>query len=573
MLSLDQVTSLFCLAVAFGVCRTLPAMVKFYAWFKDCGLDLANHRGYGQSACKAYGLFGAPKLSVGATALSGGLFAACLVAVAVLPLSNTACVGLLCASLVFYHLYFSQLYCEAHVGAHVTVMVPPAIIMLALSAGRVDASGEAGVDDAEAALRAQAAAFTAWMCKIVLTASYCSAGISKVYTTLTSRSWIDGNTLQAFIFEASLLTDESTHSSFGVPTPFSASLQRLFMSFPRLLLMPMSIGAVAFETLAPLVLLAPPNAIGLPFAIFGVKFHYGICLLQNIDFVSWWGPMYAFFLLDTPMAALADGSAAAAAAAAAPGVLGSLPAAAAASFELAPLRTALAAAYVLLHLGACVVLRFMPQAEVLPLSCFPMFKNALDLFDPRCRKWHWLTEKPHATGTLKNYCCGPLARPQVVRADEIGKLPFKYALIGHGGAAGAEEKLYTNAELTPELSASLEALKAASRAGRGKGATDAAALPALLDALTQAKAAFAAAPRAEAEAAKPTDAATDGVTDDTSSETDETASNESGTEPSSAPPPSAMMAGVPSVEATPTSAEMLQAKPLRHRAVPSRARA
>ena len=46
------------------------------------------------------------------------------------------------------------------------------------------------------------------MCKIVLTASYCSAGISKVYTTLTQRSWVDGTTLQAFIFEASLLTDD-----------------------------------------------------------------------------------------------------------------------------------------------------------------------------------------------------------------------------------------------------------------------------------------------------------------------------------------------------------------------------
>ena len=36
-------------------------------------------------------------------------------------------------ALVFYHLYFSQLYCEAHVGAHVTVLLPPALILLALS--------------------------------------------------------------------------------------------------------------------------------------------------------------------------------------------------------------------------------------------------------------------------------------------------------------------------------------------------------------------------------------------------------------------------------------------------------
>ena len=144
----------------------------------------------------------------------------------------------------------SQLYCEAHVGAHVTVMLPPALLLLALSAGR-GAEG-ADVTEAEQSLRAQAGAFTAWMCKIVLTASYCSAGISKLWTTITQRSWLDGRTLQAFIFEASLVSDGSTHSSFGVPTPYTAKLQRLFMSFPRLLLAPMSVGAVAFETFAPL---------------------------------------------------------------------------------------------------------------------------------------------------------------------------------------------------------------------------------------------------------------------------------------------------------------------------------
>ena len=37
-----------------------------------------------------------------------------------------------------------------------------------------------------------------------------------------------------------------------------------------------------------LVLLAPPHFASLPFAAVGLSFHYGICLLQNIDFVSWW---------------------------------------------------------------------------------------------------------------------------------------------------------------------------------------------------------------------------------------------------------------------------------------------
>merc|ERR1719440_1014224 len=237
-------------------------------------------------------------------ALSGAVFVASLMAVATLPLTNTSCVALLCCALCCYHLFFSQLYCEAHVGAHVTVMIPPAIIFLALSAGRVDPGED--LDEGALEMRTQAAAYTAWLCKLVLTASYCSAGISKIWTTLTQRSWVDGATLQAFVFEASLLTDDSTHTSFGVPTPCTAKLQRLFMSCPRLLLAPMALGAVAFGTLAPLVLLAPPALVGLPFALFGVKFHYGIALLQNIDFVSWWGPMYAFFLVDSPVPATDD---------------------------------------------------------------------------------------------------------------------------------------------------------------------------------------------------------------------------------------------------------------------------
>ena len=50
-------------------------------------------------------------------------------------------------------------------------------------------------------------------------------------------------------------------------------LQEFFMAFPRLLLAPMSVVSVIFETLAPLILLAPPALVGLPFAVFGVKFQ------------------------------------------------------------------------------------------------------------------------------------------------------------------------------------------------------------------------------------------------------------------------------------------------------------
>ena len=132
-MSIEPVLICFSVLVGLAVARTLPALVRFYADFSTSGLALADHRGYGQSACKAFGLIPAPKLSVRAMAASGVAFLALVVlpATPLCPLELRApALGL---ALVFYHLYFSQLYCEAHVGAHVTVLLPPALILLALS--------------------------------------------------------------------------------------------------------------------------------------------------------------------------------------------------------------------------------------------------------------------------------------------------------------------------------------------------------------------------------------------------------------------------------------------------------
>lgn len=79
--------------------------------------------------------------------------------------------------------------------------------------------------------------------------------------------------------------------------------------------------------------------------------------------------MYMFFLVDVP-----GGDAA--------GILQLFAGAAAASFELAPIRTVLAASYVVVHCIALAAMRWYPSREILPLSAFPMFKNSVDLFDP-----------------------------------------------------------------------------------------------------------------------------------------------------------------------------------------------
>jgi hypothetical protein len=226
------------LAAAFG------DLTAFYAWFKDSGLEMAKYRGYGQAACKMYGIIPSPKLSVFSMRVAGLAFLALLLAAAT-PLTPAAAwrAPMLGAALVPYHLYFSQLYCEAHVGAHVTVLVPPALLLLALSpsldpqlASKADAAS-LSVDASRTS--AACAAFTCWMMKIVLTSAYAGAGVCKISKSLRSlakggNSWWSGSTLQAFIFEAMFLSNPSTHSSFGMPTPFSYMLQRLHVRTLRI---------------------------------------------------------------------------------------------------------------------------------------------------------------------------------------------------------------------------------------------------------------------------------------------------------------------------------------------------
>ena len=484
MSSLEPALLLFSLILGAAVARTMVPLVAFYSRFTQSQLELAKHRGYGQSACKFYGIFPAPKLSVSAMAFCGCAFLFLVVAPAT-PMCPTelraASLGL---ALLFYHLYFSQLYCEAHVGAHVTVLIPPALIFLALSPA-LDANA------ISSPANAQAAAFACWMMKVVITTAYCGAGVCKITHSLRSiarggSSWCTGSTLQSFIFEAMFLSNPSTQTSFGVPTPFSYYLQKMHLLHPRLLLLPASYGAVAFETLAPLLLLAPAHLASLPFAACGLGFHYGIALLQNIDFMSWWSPAYAFLLADPAawsaglLNAPLDDS------------LGFIQSAQA-TYAVAPLRTSLCLCYLAVHVIAVVVLRFFPSVEILPLSSFPMFGTPQNLFDASLRKNLWLTEKAHATGTLKNYAF-PFCRAHTVLASELPALGFKYLLLSHGG--DQLPRLLSNIDMSPRLQAHLDRIIALGSQQADTFATDPNAAASLLQELEMAKAAFNAVPRA-----------------------------------------------------------------------------
>ena len=190
---IDNVVAVFGLILGIAVARTLPQLVSFYSWFSRSGLKIAEHRGYGQTACKMFGFIPAPKLSVVTMAFSGASFLALVLAPIGLPASMRA--PALCLALVAYHLYFSQVYCEAHVGAHVTALIPPALILLALC--------PALDGDLPPIAAAQTAAFTCWLMKIVLTSAYCGAGLCKISKSVASlrrggSSWCTGSTLQAW---------------------------------------------------------------------------------------------------------------------------------------------------------------------------------------------------------------------------------------------------------------------------------------------------------------------------------------------------------------------------------------
>jgi len=433
MIPLREVLCLHNAIFGFSVARTLPALVRFYAWFSSSGLEMAEKRGFGQSASKAWGIIPAPKLSVQATAASGIGLLLCLAApfVPVMPdaFCPLSCVG----ALIFYHLYFSQVYCEAHVGAHVTVLTPPVLILLALApAWQVIVDSNFDTQGATY--------FTYRMLQIILTSAYCGAGVSKIVSSIKKRrSWWDGATMQAIVLEAFYMSGPRGHFTFGLPTPFSHAIQRFCIPYPRLILAPASVLAVVFEAAAPVMLFFASGMPARVFAATGIGFHYGVAVLQNVDFVSWWSAAYAPFIL-------------------APESMPSWISIMQDAFIVAPICTALSCMYVAAHVTAIVVLRFFPHIEMLPFSCFHMFSALVDLFDASSRKWVWITDKPHATGTLKNYAVVPFARPQHVRADEFKKLPFKHVLAGFGGG---DDVLLTNVDMAgaPRLAEAIATLR------------------------------------------------------------------------------------------------------------------
>merc|ERR1711907_453910 len=447
----------FSLLIAFGFARTLPACRRFYQWFSTCGLELSKHRGFGQSACKAYGVVPDPP----ALSLSG--FSACgvaLVGALLLSCTDVAPICCLLAALGLYWLYMAQLYCEAHLGAHVTVLIPPMLLVAALAPGLT-----LNADDVPVA----AQQLPLFVLKAVLLTAYCSTGLSKLWASVRSGVfWGNGSTLQYYCFEALFINRRSSdhnlpHFSFGVPSPYSFHLQQFLFRSPRLCAV-LSVKSLIFETLAPVVLLYP--WLGQYFAVAGVGFHYGIALFQNIDFVSWWGPFYVLFAFEEPH------------------VTGDIALMVSQCWQTHPVATVLLLGYLVLHILA------MPYAvysgrEILPLSSFHMFSEPKNLWDSSKNNSWWLSTKEHATGTLKNYAF-PFCRKQHVTVEEMAMLPFKYLFVG---STQGKQTQFGNVRVHSKLQDLITKMREEWKRGR-RSYLDAARIEHVLGLLEAAKAEF-----------------------------------------------------------------------------------
>jgi hypothetical protein len=423
-----QVT--WCSLIAVSLMVDFPRQLNFYRWFSSSGLEMAGFRGYGQTAGKFFGVLPAPKLSVTCMALSGvGLIASLLLA-CTNALADPR--PFLALALFFYHCYVPQLYCEIHMVAHNTCLIPPALLVLLMSPDLA----EPRVADGDAAVAQQ---WSLVLLRFVITSAYCSAALCKIWAGLARGvSWLSGATMQACIFEAimGINLPRNAHMTFCIPTPFARVVQRWLFSKPTILGL-MSIYGVFIELIAPVVLLVP--ALNAPFALAGLGLHYGIAYCQNIDFLPWWGPYYACFLFG-------DGALAA-------DILG----VGRAYAHAHPWCFGLGATYAAVHIAAMVVHRYFPGLDILPLSSFPMFSTPKNLSDGTFTHWAWLTEKEHQSGTLMNFAFPMHGRKHYVLPSELDSLPFKYLLFGDPRAPGApkdsapELTVYTNVVLTEAL--------------------------------------------------------------------------------------------------------------------------
>ena len=203
---------------------------RFYAWFSTsrsdgpphkslhvltlcalamcCSVQLATKRGLGAHPSKVYGLFTPPTLTLQQLQLTGAAFTACLL-LACTPLAPRVFCFL---AYVLYFFYFPQLYAEATVSGHGSILIPGVLFLLCCSPSL----------DREVQSRSE---WPLQLLRIYLASGYFSSGMCKLLCGARfGKFWGKGTTLQMYIFD----------SMWSRPAPsLVRALQRTVLRHPR----------------------------------------------------------------------------------------------------------------------------------------------------------------------------------------------------------------------------------------------------------------------------------------------------------------------------------------------------
>jgi hypothetical protein len=314
----------YALLLALPLCYHMKDHKRFHQWLRYSSHSLQNKAGFGAGPCKAFGILS----TGGGTYFMGPVFLLCLALVgAALPYSTVAAFG---ASLCF----FSDTFCETTAGSHAPLLVPFVLLYSTLSPSE---------------------ALLLHLVRTHVASAYVGAALSKLALSFYfRRNWLNGDTLQYYIFEAAFKVRRAE---------FRRWLQRYLVRRPRLLAL-LSVGSLLLELsfgLTPLLAHRPHLLIAA--AVAALSLHLGIHLTLGVDFLSYWCPALLAFAL--------------------PCEVSSLHAAATATLSDAPLRTVCALSLLAVQILHVVSLHDIRSGvdDRLPFSCFPLYALPRSLND------------------------------------------------------------------------------------------------------------------------------------------------------------------------------------------------
>jgi hypothetical protein len=378
---------LFCLSVAASLVVHRAGAKDFYKLLLRSQPPPDQRRGLGYTACKAYGVIPVPRLPEKMFSLVRWTLVATLVLACHTSLAPRF---FLFASFGLYFLYFGQLFCESKHGGHGSLLMPSVILLLALSGGP------------------EGSPWSLVFVKIFLGVIYLSGALSKLLVSAFMGKRWGGATMQAYVFDAMWCRPHR----WAIVRGLQRELLKRWWACRAL-----AMGGLVFELgFFPLVLLG--GQVGsVVAATVALGFHIGVDLLQGLDFMPFWCPVFWAFLPD--LQGLLTGRAIS-------------PdetwyATVAQGFEEEPCRWMLSAAYLVMQV--IVAIRFQDLfegKEALPFTCCPMFAVPRNMFSDELRGGV-LTDSNFRDGGHIDvmYNFAPWCSDLPMSAEDLQRVPYR----------------------------------------------------------------------------------------------------------------------------------------------------